>query len=99
VTCPSIRARQARQGEVFQFLTPTPHAQSSPVTVTLAQEVKKQTSSNYIAFCFRGAMDSSKSIPRHGKRNVLSQVIGREKGSSGLAVALPEIASHSLISP
>jgi hypothetical protein len=44
-------------------------------------------------------MDSSKSIPRHGKRNVLSQVIGREKGSSGLAVALPEIASHSLISP
>lgn len=50
MTCPSIQARQARQGEVFQFLTPTPHAQSSPVTVTLAQEVQKQTSSNDMLF-------------------------------------------------
>lgn len=50
MTRPSARARQARQGATFQFLRPTPHVQSSPVTLVLALEINEPTEGHYFAF-------------------------------------------------
>lgn len=58
MTCPSIRARQARQGETFQFLRPTPHVQSSPITQSLGTGSQWTNKGTLHCFYLRGAMGS-----------------------------------------
>lgn len=67
MTCPSIQARQARQGETSQFLMPTPRVQSSLITLGLGSG-DKQTSDYYIAF-ISGSNGSLFKIGTRGKTN------------------------------